>query len=301
MKLFLKWYYWYKNFWDELLLIWVIKWIFKTYSVDTLHIQAWNEKRLKQWLKNNDRLIKPFDEKIEVVAKDVDIKTIQPDLIIFGGWEVLTDQRSFPYDGWNYLIKYRKYIRWGKSVFLWWVWTPRWLMTKILYNLTLPKAQQIVVREKKSYSTALAYNENVILHRDFAQDVVEYLSTSIKLKEDQDYILINLNSYISNKKSLREIKSFISNYYKHTKYYVPFDIENDMKYYYILKKDIPELELYDWTKNSLEDTLNFFANAEAWIGARLHFLLLLYWFNKRLKPLFYQEKIYKFFDNNIKL
>jgi len=136
-------------------------------------------------------------------------------------------------------------------------------MTKILYNLTLPKAQQIVVREKKSYSTALAYNENVILHRDFAQDVVEYLSTSIKLKEDQDYILINLNSYISNKKSLREIKSFISNYYKHTKYYVPFDIDNDMKYYYILKKDIPELELYDWTKNSLEDTLNFFANAEA--------------------------------------
>ncbi|MFZ5341747.1 MAG: hypothetical protein ACOZBL_04330 [Patescibacteria group bacterium] len=74
--------------------------------------------------------------------------------------------------------------------------------------------------------------------------------------------MINLNSYIFSKKSVREIKSFISNYYKHDKYYVPFDIENDFKFYEILKKDIPDLKLYDWTKNSLEQTLSFFANSD---------------------------------------
>lgn len=301
MNIFLKWYYWYKNLWDEILFFWVVKRLFDNYKIENLYVEVDNVDRFNNWLKSNENLIKPNDGKIKSVPKNPNLKSLNVDFIVFWWGEVLADQRPFPYNGWNYLIKYYNYIKEWKFILMWWIGTPKKIFSKFLYKFLLSKAQKVVVREKKSYSICLDYTQKVILYRDFAQDTIEYYFRSFDDVQVQDLMLINLNSYINTNEAVDFINVCVSKFPGFKKVFVPFDIDNDSKQYQVLKNKIPDLEYFDWTKHTLEDTLKLFKQAKAWVGARLHFLLTLYWMKKQLFPLFYQEKINKFFDANIKL
>jgi hypothetical protein len=57
MKIYLKGYYGYKNFGDELLLFGVIKEIFSRYSVEHLVIEVGNHLRIKKWIERNKKFI----------------------------------------------------------------------------------------------------------------------------------------------------------------------------------------------------------------------------------------------------
>jgi len=57
MKIYLKGYYGYKNFGDELLLFGVIKEIFSRYAVEHLVIEVGNHLRIKKWIERNIKFI----------------------------------------------------------------------------------------------------------------------------------------------------------------------------------------------------------------------------------------------------
>ena len=77
------------------------------------------------------------------------------------------------------------------------------------------------------------------------------------------------------------------------KYFFPADIKEDIKFYSLLKSQCEDLQIYDWTNKTIQETFDFFAKAKYWVWARLHFLLLLKYLDKDFDALSYQEKIDK--------
>ena len=57
MKIYLKGYYGYKNFGDELLLFGVIKEIFFRYAAEPLVLEVGNHLRIKKWIERNKKFI----------------------------------------------------------------------------------------------------------------------------------------------------------------------------------------------------------------------------------------------------
>lgn len=291
MDWFLKGYYWYKNLWDEVLFFWVVNKIFKEFDVDKLYVEVSDKNRFSQWIDKNRQILEIESTQIILVEKWY-IPHKNQMLFVWGG-EFFADQRKFPYDWWNILFKFFKHIIKKKFVLLWWISRPKKFRTKILYRFVLPKADKIILREKHSFDIAMKYNTNSYLYRDFAQDIYEKIK--INKKNNWKKVLLNTNPYIYNLKSLEEILHSVKSYKKFEKYFVPFDINEDSKYYSHIKNFLPDLEIYDWTQFSIKEIFEFLSEAKFWIGARLHFLLFLKWSNVDIKPLFYQEKIEKFF------
>lgn len=294
MNWFLKWYYWYKNLWDEILFIWVVNYIFQNYKLEKLYVEAWEWKWMNHWINLNIDLFSFDTKKLIVVERDSKLN-FSDTLKFFWWWEVFTDQRSFPYDGWNMYLKYFKDIIKKNFVLLGWIWTPRKFTTNLLYKLTLPRAKSIIVREQKSYSICEKYTKNIALYHDFAFDVVKLFLENKSNEENK--VLINLNTYINNLESIEKIKSFSKENSDISQFFVPFDMFNDLKLFENIKKELPNIQLYDWTVHPLKNTFEFLSSCRSGIWARLHFLLILHWFGKKVTPLAYQEKINKFFSN----
>lgn len=295
----MKCYYGYKNRWDELLAIWVIQWIFHNCSIEKLYIESWDKNWMKNWIDmNNDLLNKNVMNKIVVVWKDW-YKNLESDLKLFLGWgELFTDQRPFPYDGWNYLLKFWKQIWKWNVVMLWWIGKVWKFRTNILYNLTLRQAEKIVVREKTSYELAKKYNKNTELYHDFALDVIDLAKNEL-VERKSDYILINVNSHImKDEKNIEKILNFVKENEWKQIYFFSCDFYDDLKYYDFFCEKIPGMKLYDRTKYSIKETLKFLAGCENAIWTRLHFLLVLKYLGKNFVPIVYQEKIEKLILQN---
>lgn len=60
MKIYLKGYYWYKNFGDELLLFGIIEEIFSRYTVEKLVIEVGDTDRIKERVSKNTSFLKIF-------------------------------------------------------------------------------------------------------------------------------------------------------------------------------------------------------------------------------------------------
>ncbi len=299
MNWYLKCYYGYKNWWDELLALWFIQRIFYNYDIEKLYIEAWDEIWMMKWLKINNKLLdENIIERIEIVWKNWYKKLWSSLKFFLGWWELFTDQRRFPYDWRNYLLKLWKRIWWWNVVMAWWIGKARKIRTKILYNLTLRQAEKIICREKTSFELAKKYNKNTELYHDFALDVINKCKEWIEIKESA-YILINVNSHImNNKKSAEKILNFIKENKGKQFCFFPCAFYDDLKYYDYFCTQIPNLKLYDRTKHSIQDTLNFLAGCENAIWTRLHFLLVLKYFGKKFIPIVYQEKIEKMILQN---
>lgn len=294
MQGYLKCYYGYKNWWDELLAIWVILRIFKNYDIKKLYIEAWDERWFMKRLNINNKLLDEYIiRKIKIVGKNW-YKTIKSDFKLFlGGGELFTDQRQFPYDWWNYLLKFWRQIWMWNVVMIWWIGKEKKFRTKLLYNLTLRWAEKIFCREKTSYALAKKYNKNTELYHDRAIDVMNNYRESSK-KEESDYVLINVNSHImKDRNNIDKILKFVDTNKWKQFYFFSCDFYDDLKYYEYFCEKIPNLKLYDWTKVPIKDTLKFMVGCEDAIWTRLHFLLVLKYFGKKFDPIVYQEKIQK--------
>lgn len=293
MDWYLKCYYGYKNWWDELLALWSIQWIFSSYDVDTLYIEAWDPQRMKQWLHTHQTLLsKHIYKRICVVGKYWH-KISSSTLLFLGGGELFTDQRTFPYDGWTYVFRFWKKIFFWKVIMLWWIGTVKKLRTRLLYRLTLSLAHRIVCRDKLSFAVAKKYSQRVELYRDFALDVMDIYKQNISIK-DWSYSLINVNSHImKDADHLQKIAHFAQENSSHAIYFFPCDMYDDLPYYTVLCQKIPHLKLYDRTKHSVQDSLQFIAWSSDALWTRLHFLLVLKYFDKHFLPIVYQEKIEK--------
>jgi len=299
MNWYLKCYYGYKNRWDELLVIWAIQWIFHNYDIEKIYVESGDEIWMRKWLNANEKLLdKNIFDRINIIWKNW-YKSLWSDLKLFlWWWELFTDQRPFPYDWWNYILKFRKEIFWWKVVMIWWIGKIRKIRTKILYDITLGKAEKIICREKISFELAKKYNNNTELYHDFALDVIDKCMEFIKVQES-DYVIINVNSHIMNdKQNIEYILNFIIENKGKQFYFFPCDIKDDQKYFEYFEEIIPNLILHNWTRFSIQENLNFLAGCENAIWTRLHFLLVLKYLGKRFIPIVYQEKIEKMILQN---
>lgn len=122
----------------------------------------------------------------------------------------------------------------------------------------------MIVREQTSFERVLKYTQKVLLHRDFAYDILAN-SQQLIAPSQKPYIIINCNSHLWNKQVKKKVEDFCRKHSDCVPYYFPAAMgdDSDVPYYEILKQKVPNIELYDWRDKSIEDTLSFFSHATA--------------------------------------
>lgn len=86
-------------------------------------------------------------------------------------------------------------------------------------------------------------------------------------KRQHNTILINVGPKYFTKTNLNKIKKYISTHvggdlkssHKHKIVFFPADVNFDKEFYPQLRKEIPNLEIYDRTKHTLAETIELFA------------------------------------------
>lgn len=307
---YLKWYYGYKNFGDELLFFGVVHRIFFHYSkLQQLMVEVDNKSWMEYWVQKN---YQKYISK-EQYSKLIFIETRQHNskytthflsflwfgkqkkiFKFFGGGEVLSDERNFPHDGRNIPLLFSSTVRRKNFMLLGGIWTPKKSRTKRLYKILLSRAKGIITRDETSYKTALRRNNHSLVYQDFSQDII--LKNKQNTEKKDTYVLINCNKKSWNQDTRQKIIDFCKKYAQHKKIYFPCDMSDDSNYFTELQKDIPDLEMYDWTKYQIEESLSLFQWTTAAIWARLHFLLPLKLYKKEFTAIKYAEKIYKMID-----
>lgn len=274
-------------------MIWLINYIFNNYDLNLLKIISPNPDWLSSWLDKNKDLL---DIDINKITFSQKYPFFTKNTIHFRwGGEVLTDQRSFPYDGYLYPIKFFNKIFFEDFVLFWWIWKINKKRTKYLYNFLLPKAKNIVVREKDSFNIAKSYNKNTIQYHDFAIDVLDKFK--IEKKSISNNILINWNPYIKSKYDRQKLFKACQIQNNEKIYFVPWDISEDISVYQILRSQYKNIEIYDRSDKSIKEIIDFFSTAKSGVGARLHFLLILKYLSIPYQSISYQDKISKLIDN----
>lgn len=90
--------------------------------------------------------------------------------------------------------------------------------------------------------------------------------------------MINISPEVNFDYAFKKIKTFLGRFPDAQPVFFPAHFVDDMSFGKELQQKIPSLEIFDWTNASLEQTLKLFYFAQAGIGQRLHFLLILkYW------------------------
>lgn len=313
MKIYLKGFYWCKNFWDEVLLLWLLNYLQKEYKPDEIVLEVWNIERTENWLNKSKEYLQDwivdklnFVENREISKRFVQILSFfginkyKKYFKVFGWGEVLDESRNFPHDGRNLVLLHHYSIRKWKFMLVWWIGTNEKFRTKKLFKYILHRAQKIVCREKISYERAIAnWWKDVILYEDFSKQIFQ--DSSLKQKQSttqssqwKSYILISVSPQYFNKKNIEKINNFVWKYGSDCKkIFFPADMNIDKGLFTEIKKSIPDLEIYDRTKYSLKESIELFSNCKWWIWSRLHFLYPLKIYNRNFESISDSDKVKK--------
>ncbi len=307
MEGYLRGYYGYRNFWDELLFFGVARRLFAKYPLTKLFVEVGNKSWMEDRIRENYqglltekqlssiKLVYAKQHKYKFITHLVNmlgLSKYKKTFKFFGGGEVLSDERPFPHDGWNLPILFNYSVRKGQFVLLGGIGKSKKWRTEILYRQLLPKAEKIVVRDRDSLSIAKKFNTETVLYEDFAQETI--MNVECKIQNTKwKYILININKQSVDRYNIDKIVQFCQNYPDHKKIFFPCDMNDDKLCFGSIKKYISGLEMYDRTKHSLQETLSLFYYADGGVWARLHFLLPLKLYEKPIVAIPYADKINK--------
>ena len=306
MKLYLKWYYGYKNWGDELLVLWLIHWLWEEYTFEQLVIETKDPIFLSQRIDNCKKIVKwTHLDNIVCVGKKNPYQWNKEYLHVFWGGEVFSDARPFPYNGRNYFLWFLKTIMNKNFIVLWGIGTEKKRWTKFLYRYMLWYAQKVVVRDEWSYAIAKKYcnEKHLVLYHDFAYDVLDD-TPSLQSRQivkklsnfpplEKPYIVINVNVYLRNDEVIDKCRQIVKLYPQHHYYFFSAALGSDEMMMEKWEALFGSLSFYDWTQHSLEETLLFIKSADFVLAARLHVLLVAQYFNVPFEAIVYQEKIEK--------
>ena len=209
------------------------------------------------------------------------------DFYVFGGGQVVDEERKFPHNGRNLPLLYRGVINRGNFALVGGIGTQNKDGTPVLQKMLLEKAKIVILRD--SFSEGLA--ERLLKKEEWykAQTIgdlsLPLLEESKKLldrgrmKNTRDpYVLVNISPSCNFEKALKKVKNFLRKYPHAQPLYFPAHLGEDLQFFEKLQEKIPTIELFDWTKAGVKGTMKLLYFAEAGIGARLHFLYPLKFF-----------------------
>lgn len=295
MKIYLKGYYGYQNFGDELFFFELVRTIFAEYpQLQQLTVEVGNKSWMNSRVQRNlDFIQEYYQEQREDWTNPVDREKVQffevpqnkwlrylktslgisphaRDFKIFWGGEVLDESRNFPHDGWNLLLLYPRSI-WKKNFALYGgIGSSQKKTSKILKKLLLPRAQKMYLRDNKSFQEAKEYHQKSFATTDFSKPLLDYFLTQQSTKKSANSrMVINLNpEYLQNPDA---IKAIINNPDQEV-YFFPGDLGVDLQFFPSLQEQFTQAKIYDWSQQNIPEILQFLAESEKGIGYRLHFL-----------------------------
>lgn len=314
-RVYIRWYYWYKNFWDELLLLWLLRYV---------HTHIWKLTEVTDWsvvyliaCEDTDWTKSRVDKHAEVLPaaligniRYISLRSIPLwprmwDVLVLWWWEVLADARPFPYNGrvhMQYIFRFlfsEYWIVWGIS-------KPEKYWSKILYRLLLNNASRVVLRESVSYAKACEFAKDTAVHlyHDFAYDALDCVSFSQNswfLWDKADnwlYWIININRHIWNSETKRLINRHLKEYAHISQwYFFPASVWVDDADSSLLDQLEYEtwkrFSVYDWSSENLSSIMWFVKWSSYVIAARLHVVILCLYLWVPYTPLRYQEKVQK--------
>lgn len=309
---YLKWYYWYKNFGDELLALWIIPYLFNNYPLEKLYIEVEDIDRFWTWLQRHSVYLEGILSKVELISSHDKISVIRhsilsPNVHIFlWWWEIFSPARWWFHWGRNMYILYRHQFLRHNVTLLGWVSKANNSLFKLLYRLTLSKSDKIILRDPISYEYIVSnYSSRgkVILYKDFGQAFIDSLDLSTLTEETPTsitrphcpYVIVNTNPYIDISVLTQMLSKLTVEKNLKTFVYIPWDKE-DTVFYGILTDKYRQYDwtYFDWTLYDILSTIDLFRHATFWVAVRLHILAMLQRFAIPYDFIVYQEKIEKF-------
>lgn len=313
---YLKWYYGYKNFGDELLMLWVINYLFEHYPLEILYIEVWDKERCQSRLEKHISFLWDRLCNVRLISKHDIVSVIRYSIIdpwvhkFLWWWEVFAPARGWFHGWWNMYILYF-FSFWIKNVtLLGWISKAHTRPFRLLYQLTLPFCHNIILRENISYeyvTTHYRSKNKTILYHDFAYDIIQHPALSI-LTEEQlasktwllcPYILVNTNPYVDMSTLTKKLSTLTKNVSNSLFVYFSAD-EEDKPFFNYISVNIwhNKLTMFDWTKYDLLTTMSVYFYCQMGVWVRLHFLAVLYRLDKECQFVTYQEKVDKFFAHH---
>lgn len=307
---YLKCYYWYKNFWDEILGLGVINRIFTEYpTIEKLYIEVGNKTRFDSRLDKNSHYLDVNLCKVETIQKNNYLKILRKWLcnpkalkFLWGG-ELFTEARGW-FHGWrNYALLFWMDFRRKNVVMLGGFGTPTTLWLKKLYKLTVKNCQKVVVRESKSYEVIAWYLWNssvkLVKHDDFSTDVVKRWqkrqNTDKSSIEGQNILLINLTPYRQSKTVMDWLQLSVDVWWHCQHVFFPC-WQEDVDMLWQLMVISPWIVAYYWWFYDVDTILTYMSTVSGAVWSRLHFLFILHLLGVKASPIVYQEKITKFLE-----
>lgn len=313
MHLLIKWYYGYKNLWDELIIFSLLNWADERFIPNKISIECWDEKRLEEWiLKHRDFLIPWIIKKLNFLPRPNWKEKIQIclwmkrnfyDFIILWWWEVVDESRSFLYRWWNLFFQYGRSIKQWLTAIVGGLWTNEKLWTLFLQNFLVKNSNIIILRDQSSFELAKkileqdgqSWEEKAEYDWDLTLSLLEEaksIFTEEKFKSKRDpYYLINFSPLCNKEKSFKLIRKFADSHKNMQPIYIACNKSEDEKFFEDIQEILPNCEYFDRTQANIAGILRLFYFAEWGIWARLHFLYILKFFEKEFVKLHNSHKI----------
>ena len=308
MRVLVKGYYGYKNLGDELILFSLLSWIEETLKPHQISIIAGNPERLENRLITHKEFFPPIINKITILPNPdwkghlktfLGMERKKYDFIVFGGGQVIDEERKFPHNGRNLPLLYGRSIRKWRYALVGGIGTQNKEGTAFLQKMLLKNAKAVILRD--SFSEGLSENllekadwSKVQTFGDLSLPLLEESKALLdkgKIKNTRDpYVLVNISPLCKFEQAVKKVKLFLRKFPKAQPIYFPASLSEDSQFFSRLQEHIPSLELFDWTKAGVANTMKLLYFAEGGIGARLHFLYPLKFFGNRYEVLHNSHK-----------
>ena len=316
------WNRWYRNLWDELILLWTVKlllqqnkkvtivcydpeWLrdFFVQFIDVRKVSFIPE--LPKWIRSLFRYIFMYWLKWFT-------RFLWADTIILWWWEILTEENPWAY--WYWRMSIRPFL-WKKKLenlfkernksdlyIMWWVQIPKNSKKKRQLLSLLKYTTACYLRDFDAVDEITTHIQNCEIFMDTSYFAYEWdkVSLSNEKKIEKPYVVVNLNKNAEKffDEFVQDIKSYSQRGYRI--YYVPIAKGNniyyqDLQYSQRLEKSLWEnvdFALLDW-ESDFENFVKVLKWAEKVFSSRLHLYLIASFLGCDTKVYPYQRKILK--------
>ncbi len=283
MKIYLKGYYGYHNIGDEVLLLWVIRYLEQEKNITHIILETDNPDRMSRWLEQHHDLIslpvslvnrnRPRRKKLSEAVRS--LCGCFPMLVLWGG-EVINDRHDRPRNGRHYLMQYPGII-FGTQTYMMLGGITADPKTPWRHIRTLLRhTESVTLRDQTSYDIAHQISpQNTELYHDRAYDVLDQIDIPKTTDQTSNYVLLNYHPHLlDDDQMLKKCQKWIESHIDKAVYFVPGYLNQDQKAYQTLQKAYPHIQRRDRSTHSLPEILDFFAKADSVAWSRLHLLLL---------------------------